>query len=87
MHQSTILSTTRVRIEARRAGHPSHFTKGRKGAIARAYQDLDTTGLLIEGSGFRILFKIKEAGLLIPSCTDITCECKTHHVNQLDSYK
>ena len=52
MHRSKFSSTIRVRIEARRAGHPSQFTKGRKGAITGSYQDLDSTGLLIEGTGY-----------------------------------
>ena len=53
MHRSTHSSTIRVRIEARRADHPSqpsHFSQRRKGAIAGGTENLDSTGLLIEGT-------------------------------------
>jgi len=56
MHRSTHLSANRVRIEARRAGHPSHSShcnQRRKGTIAEDSEYLDSTGLLIEGTELR----------------------------------
>ena len=76
MHRSTHSSTIRVRIEARRAGHPSQFTKGRKGAIARSYRDLDTTGLLIEGSHIRSLLAVARENhrMYEPGTLSFLCE-------------
>ena len=53
MHRPTPSPVTRVRIEARRADHPSHFSERRKGAIAGGTDYIDNTGLLIEGTLLR----------------------------------